>query len=103
MVHGHAYPPIVEAAQRQAERGTGWAGGNRNQLDLAEQIVTRVASVDQVRFTNSGSEAASLAFTIARKVTGRPKLLMARHESGPVHGAQGDDRAFYCDDGCAFG
>ncbi len=79
MVHGHAYPPIVEAAQRQAARGTGWAGGNRNQLDLAEQIVARVASVDQVRFTNSGSEAASLAFTIARKVTGRPKLLMARY------------------------
>ena len=41
MVHGHAYPPIVEAAQVQAARGTGWAGGNTQQLDLAEQLVAR--------------------------------------------------------------
>jgi glutamate-1-semialdehyde 2,1-aminomutase len=79
MVHGHSYPPIVEAAQRQAALGTGWAGGNLLQLDLAGQIVSRVASVEQVRFTNSGTEAGALAFTIARKVTGRPKLLMARY------------------------
>jgi len=78
MVHGHGYPPIVEAAQRQAGIGTGWAGGNRLQLDLAEQMVDRIASVEQVRFTNSGTEANALAFTIARKVTGRSKLLMAR-------------------------
>ncbi len=79
MVHGHGYPPIVEAARRQAGMGTGWAGGNLLQLDLAEQITARVASVDQVRFTNSGTEAGALAFTIARKVTGRSKLLMARY------------------------
>ena len=79
MVHGHSYPPIVEAAQRQAARGTGWAGGNLLQLELADQIIGRVAAVEQVRFTNSGTEAGALAFTIARKVTGRPKLLMARY------------------------
>ncbi len=78
MVHGHSYPPIVEAARRQAALGTGWAGGNLMQLVLAEQIVKRVSSVEQVRFTNSGTEAGALAFTIARKVTGRTKLLMAR-------------------------
>lgn len=79
MVHGHSYPPIVEAAQRQAALGTGWAGGNLLQLDLAEQIAARVPSVEQVRFTNSGTEAGALAFTIARKITERPKLLMARY------------------------
>lgn len=79
MVHGHAYPPIVEAAQRQSARGTGWAGGNLLQLDLAEQIIDRIDAVEQVRFTNSGTEAGALAFNVARKVTGRPKLLMARY------------------------
>ncbi|MCH8952305.1 MAG: aminotransferase class III-fold pyridoxal phosphate-dependent enzyme [Proteobacteria bacterium] len=78
MVHGHAYGPIVEAARRQAARGTGWAGGNLAQLELAGQIVERVAAVEQVRFTNSGTEAGALALNIARKITGRPKLLMAR-------------------------
>ncbi len=79
MVHGHSYPPIVDAAQRQSARGTGWAGGNLLQLDLAEQIIDRIDSVEQVRFTNSGTEAGALAFNIARKVTGRQKLLMARY------------------------
>ncbi len=79
MVHGHAYPPIVEAVARQVPRGTGWAAGNVAQTALAERIVARVPSVEQLRFTNSGTEAAGLAFTIARIVTSRRKLLMARY------------------------
>jgi len=79
MVHGHAYPPVVAAAEEQIRRGTGWAAGNRPQNMLAEQLVARIPGVDQVRFANSGTEAGSLAFTIARKITGRHKLLMARY------------------------
>jgi glutamate-1-semialdehyde 2,1-aminomutase len=79
MVHGHAYPPIVEAAREQIGNGTGWAAANEAQNRLASLIVDRVPSIEQVRFTNSGSEAGSLAFTIARIVTGRTKLLMARY------------------------
>ena len=79
MVHGHAYPPIVEAVARQVPRGTGWAAGNVAQTALAERLTARAPSVEQVRFTNSGTEAAGLAFTIARIVTGRRKLLMARY------------------------
>ena len=79
LVHGHAYDPIIEAAERQMARGTCWAAGNAIQTPLAEQIVERVASVEQLRFTNSGTEANALAFTIARVVTGRDKLLMARY------------------------
>lgn len=79
MVHGHAYPPIVEAARQQIANGTGWAAANEPQNRLAELIVDRVPSIEQVRFTNSGSEAGALAFTIARIITGRTKLLMARY------------------------
>ncbi len=79
MVHGHAYPPIVEAVERQIRQGTGWAAGNPAQTRLAGQIAERVPSVEQVRFTNSGTEAGALAFTIARVVTGRQRLLMARY------------------------
>ena len=78
MVHGHAYPPIVEAARKQIGDGTGWAAANEPQNRLAELIIERVPAIEQVRFTNSGSEAGALAFTIARIVTGRNKLLMAR-------------------------
>jgi glutamate-1-semialdehyde 2,1-aminomutase len=79
MVHGHAYPPIVEATRRQIGNGTGWAAANEPQNRLAELIIDRVPSIEQVRFTNSGSEAGALAFTIARIITGRQKLLMARY------------------------
>ncbi len=79
LVHGHAYPPIIEAVREQIGRGTCWAAANEPQIKLAAAIVDRVSSIEQVRFTNSGTEAAALAFTIARIVTGREKLLMARY------------------------
>ena len=79
MVHGHAYPPIVEAARKQIGDGTGWTAANEPQNKLAAMIVDRIPSIEQVRFTNSGSEAGALAFTIARVITGRNKVLMARY------------------------
>lgn len=79
LVHGHAYPPVVRAVRHQIERGSCWAAGSVSQVALAAQIVDRVPSVDQVRFTNSGTEAANLAFSMARAITGRDKVLMAQH------------------------
>ena len=79
LVHGHAYPPVVEAVREQVERGSGWAAGAVAQVSLAGQIVDRVPSIERIRFTNSGTEAANLALTMARAITGRPKVLMARH------------------------
>jgi glutamate-1-semialdehyde 2,1-aminomutase len=82
MVHGYAYPPIVAAVD--IARGTGWAANNPSMVELAELMVDRVASIDRIRFTNSGSEAALLALTVAREITGRYKVLMAR---GGYHGS----------------
>jgi len=79
LVHGHAYPPVVEVMREWAGRGTAWAARCEPQIALAEMLVERVASVDTVRFTSSGTEAAMLAIHIARVVTGRHKILMARH------------------------
>jgi glutamate-1-semialdehyde 2,1-aminomutase len=78
LVHGHQYPPIVEAIQRSARTGGSWPARNVEQLELAETMVDRVASVEQVRFCNSGSEATMLAMQLSRVVTGRSAILMAR-------------------------
>lgn len=78
LVHGHGYPPIVDAVERQVRNGTAWPARNLQQIELAEALVERVASVEQVRFTNSGTEAAMLALNAARVVTGRGGVLMAR-------------------------
>jgi len=79
LVHGHAYPPIVETMREWAGRGTAWAARCEPQIALAELLVERVASVDSVRFTNSGTEAGMLAIHMARVLTNRHKILMARH------------------------
>lgn len=79
LVHGNAHPAIVDAVTAQARRGTAWPARNDAQLELADLITRRVASVEQVRFCNSGTEATMLAAYVARAVTGRRKILMARY------------------------
>ncbi len=79
LVHGNAYPPIVDAVQGQLARGTAWPARNDAQVELAELLAERVGSVEQVRFCNSGTEATMLCAYIARAVTGRRKVLMARY------------------------
>lgn len=79
LAHSHAYPPIVEAVTKQVAAGTSWVANNVWQAELAELLIERIPAVESVRFTNSGSEAGILALTIARAITGRNKVLMARH------------------------
>ncbi|HVR28446.1 MAG TPA: aminotransferase class III-fold pyridoxal phosphate-dependent enzyme [Thermoanaerobaculia bacterium] len=82
MVHGHAYPPILEAVD--LARGSGWTASNQAMIELAELIVGRVPAMERIRFTNSGTEAGLLALTLARELTGRYRVLMAR---GGYHGS----------------
>jgi glutamate-1-semialdehyde 2,1-aminomutase len=77
LVHGHAYPPIIEAATRAAKNGTTYAAKTMSQVELAEAIVERVASVDEVRFANSGAEAVQVALLLARGHNGRSKILIS--------------------------
>lgn len=99
LVHGNAYPPIIVAARRAMEDGTNWPARNVHAVALAEEIVARVPSVEQLRFTNSGSEATMVAVEIARVATGRRLVLMARygyHGSAPhfevgTHGHEGPE------------
>lgn len=78
LVHGNYYEPIHDEVNRVIANGTAWAANNLYQSELAQQLVQRVNGVDQVRFTNSGTEAGNLALLIARAVTGRYGVLMAR-------------------------
>jgi glutamate-1-semialdehyde 2,1-aminomutase len=87
LVHGHAYPPIVEAIVHAAHSGTAWAARSQAQVQLAEVLCERIASVEQIRFCNSGSEAGMLAAQLARHVTGRKLLLIARQG---YHGSYDD-------------
>ncbi len=77
LVHGHRYPPAMEAVELTLQRGTVWPAPSEEQVQLAELLCRRIESVEQVRFCNSGTEAGMLAVRIARKATGRRKVLKA--------------------------
>ena len=84
LIHGHAHPSIVEAATERMRRGTSFPMPTPEEIELASVIVERVPSADQVRFTNSGSEAVMMAVKGARAFTRRPKI--AKFE-GAYHGS----------------
>lgn len=87
LVHGNAYPPIVEAVTKAVRDSTAWPARSEAQVELAALICERVASVDRVRFCNSGTEAGMLAAQVARRLTGRKLILMARYG---YHGSYDD-------------
>ena len=76
-VHGHALPAVNEAMSEQAALGTVFPAPSGLQAELAERIVGRVASVEKVRFANSGTEAVMMAVRGARAFTGREKIVKA--------------------------
>jgi glutamate-1-semialdehyde 2,1-aminomutase len=84
LIHGHAQPDVVAAVQRQVARGSAYAAPNTDQIELAELIVDRVPSVEQLRFTSSGTEGTLMAIRCARAATGRQKIMKME---GGYHGS----------------
>jgi glutamate-1-semialdehyde aminotransferase len=72
---GHAHPKIVEAVQRAAADGTSYGAPTPREVELAEVICDRVASVEKVRLVSSGTEAAMTAVRLARGATRRDKIV----------------------------
>lgn len=75
MILGHADPEIVAALQEAATRGTSFGAPNALEVELAEEIIDAVPSIEMIRMVNSGTEATMSAIRLARGVTGRTKLL----------------------------
>ena len=74
LILGHAHPDVVEAVERQVRRGSAFAAPTEVEVELAEEIRSRLPSVERVRFTNSGTEATMFAIRAARAYTDRPLL-----------------------------
>jgi glutamate-1-semialdehyde 2,1-aminomutase len=72
---GHAHPEVVAAIEAAARQGTSFGAPTPNEVALAEEIVTRVSSVEQVRLVSSGTEATMTALRLARGITGRSKVV----------------------------
>jgi glutamate-1-semialdehyde 2,1-aminomutase len=87
LIHGHGFPPVVQAVTAQLSRGSNFAFPTPEELMLARLLVERLPCVDQVRFGNSGTEAVMMAIKAARAFTGRDRI--AKFE-GAYHGYYDD-------------
>ena len=74
LILGHAHPDVVAAVERQVRLGSAFAAPTEIEVELAEEIRSRLPSVERIRFTNSGTEATMFAIRAARAFTGRPLL-----------------------------
>jgi glutamate-1-semialdehyde 2,1-aminomutase len=72
---GHGHPAVVDAVARAAQNGLGFGAPSTAEVELAEEIVARVAPVEQVRLVSSGTEATMSAIRLARAFTGRRTII----------------------------
>ncbi|TYB53758.1 glutamate-1-semialdehyde-2,1-aminomutase [Nonomuraea sp. PA05] len=75
MILGHRHPAVVEAVERAVASGFSYGTATRGEVELAEEIVSRVAPVEKVRLVSSGTEATMSAVRLARGFTGRSKVI----------------------------
>jgi len=83
LICGHANPEIVAAVSEAAARGTSYGAATEGEVELAEAVCDRFASVEMLRMVNSGTEASLSAVRLARAVTGRERLIKF---AGAYHG-----------------
>ncbi|MET9518451.1 glutamate-1-semialdehyde 2,1-aminomutase [Streptomyces sp. NPDC002994] len=75
MILGHSHPEVIAAVQEAVARGTSFGTPGEGEVALAEEIVARIAPVEQVRLVSSGTEATMSAIRLARGFTGRAKVV----------------------------
>jgi glutamate-1-semialdehyde 2,1-aminomutase len=83
LILGHAHPDVVAAVSKAAARGTSYGAATLAEVELAEEVVARVPSVEMLRMTSSGTEAAMGAVRLARAATGREVVIKF---AGAYHG-----------------
>jgi glutamate-1-semialdehyde 2,1-aminomutase len=75
MILGHADEEVVAAVQEVTFKGTSFGAPTELEVNLAQEVVDAVPSIEMVRMVSSGTEATMSAIRLARGVTGRTKLV----------------------------
>jgi len=83
LILGHGYKPVVEAVQKQADKGTSYGIPTALETKIAELANSMAPNIDKIRFVNSGTEACMSAVRLARGYTSREKIVKF---SGCYHG-----------------
>ncbi|MCV2357510.1 glutamate-1-semialdehyde 2,1-aminomutase [Paucibacter sp. TC2R-5] len=75
MILGHGHPAVLEAVISAAREGFSFGAPTEREIELAEEILKLVPSMEQVRLVSSGTEATMSAIRLARGATGRSKFI----------------------------
>lgn len=75
---GHSHPVILKAIEDALKEGINLGGPGENEVKLARIIKDRFPSIDKLRFCNSGSEANTMALSLANNITKKRKVCKIR-------------------------
>ncbi|THJ33649.1 glutamate-1-semialdehyde-2,1-aminomutase [Lampropedia aestuarii] len=75
MILGHGHPEVLAAVSQAMQQGLSFGAPTEREIELAEEIIKLVPSMDMVRLVNSGTEASMSAIRLARGFTGRNKII----------------------------
>lgn len=75
MILGHGHPAVLQAVRRAAQDGLSFGAPTEREVELAEEILSLMPSMDMVRLVSSGTEAGMSAIRLARGATGRSKII----------------------------
>ncbi|MBP5313441.1 MAG: glutamate-1-semialdehyde 2,1-aminomutase, partial [Eggerthellaceae bacterium] len=75
MILGHTNDRVVEAIQKQLNRGLSYGASCEEEIELAKRICAMVPSAERVRMVSSGTEATMSAIRLARGYTSRDRIL----------------------------
>jgi glutamate-1-semialdehyde 2,1-aminomutase len=83
LILGHTHPKVVKALWGAIGKGTSFGTATKLEIELAKLIVEAIPSIEQVRLTNSGTEAVMSAIRLARAFTKKNKIIKFE---GSYHG-----------------
>ena len=70
MILGHAHAAVARAIQDALSRGISFGAPTEAEVEMAETLIKRMPSMQQVRLVSSGTEAAMSAIRLARGAAG---------------------------------
>jgi len=75
MILGHAHPEVIAAICQAAQKGTSFGAPTDAETNMARLICEAIPSIERVRMTSSGTEAAMTAIRLARGYTGKNMII----------------------------
>ena len=75
MILGHNYPQVLEIVKKELENGTSFGLPTKKEVELAELVKSCFPSIEKLRLTTSGTEAAMASVRLARAFTGKNKIV----------------------------